>query len=91
MNALTQYIQTSNNQVTTTSEFIAQAFGKQHKNVLAKIEEIAKEIKADFFELNFKPKAKQVKTGSIFNFNQSALADFFIDKIGAADYDYFVA
>ncbi|MCG7657113.1 Rha family transcriptional regulator [Wielerella bovis] len=67
MNAISinfsEFIQIQNNQTITTSEFIAQAFGKQHKNVLAKIEEIAKEIKADFFELNFKPKAKQVKTG----------------------------
>ena len=57
------FVQIQETQPVTTSEFVAQAFGKEHKNLLARIEQISKEIKASFFELNFKPKAKQVKTG----------------------------
>lgn len=57
------FVQIQATQPVTTSEFVAQAFGKEHKNLLARIEQISKEIKASFFELNFKPKAKQVKTG----------------------------
>ena len=67
MNAISinfqNFVQIQNSQIVTTSEFVAQAFGKEHKNLLARIEQISKEIKASFFELNFKPKAKQVKTG----------------------------
>ena len=67
MNAISinfqNFVQIQNSQIVTTSEFVAQAFGKEHKNLLARIKQISKEIKASFFELNFKPKAKQVKTG----------------------------
>ena len=67
MNAISinfqNFVQIQNSQIVTTSEFVAQAFGKEHKNLLARIEQISKEIKASFFELNFKPKAKQVKPG----------------------------
>lgn len=51
---LTQFIQVQNNQVTTTSEFIAKAFNKQHKNVLLKIDELLSEIPANFATQNFK-------------------------------------
>ena len=57
------FVQIQNSQIVTTSEFVAQAFDKQHKHVLEKIEQISKEIKASFFEPNFRLKAKQVKTG----------------------------
>ena len=67
MNAISinfqNFVQIQNSQPVTTSEFVAQAFGKQHKHVLEKIEQISKEIKASFFEPNFRLKAKQVKTG----------------------------
>ena len=67
MNAISinfqNFVQIQNSQIVTTSEFIAQAFGKQHKHVLEKIEQISKEIKASFFEPNFRLKAKQVRTG----------------------------
>ena len=67
MNAISinfqNFVQIQNSQIVTTSEFIAQAFDKQHKHVLEKIEQISKEIKASFFEPNFRLKAKQVKTG----------------------------
>ena len=67
MNAISinfqNFVQIQNSQIVTTSEFVAQAFGKQHKHVLEKIEQISKEIKASFFEPNFRLKAKQVKTG----------------------------
>ena len=42
-----------NNQLTTTSLKIAERFGMEHKNVLAKIKKL--EIPADFGRLNFKP------------------------------------
>ena len=42
-----------NNQLTTTSLKIAERFGMEHKNVLAKIKKL--EIPADFGQLNFKP------------------------------------
>lgn len=67
MNAISinfqNFVQIQNSQIVTTSEFVAQAFDKQHKHVLEKIEQISKEIKASFFEPNFRLKAKQVKTG----------------------------
>ena len=67
MNAISinfqNFVQIQNSQIVTTSEFVAQAFDKQHKHVLDKIEQISKEIKASFFEPNFRLKAKQVKTG----------------------------
>ncbi|EFE50205.1 phage regulatory protein, Rha family [Neisseria elongata subsp. glycolytica ATCC 29315] len=67
MNAISinfqNFVQIQNSQIVTTSEFVAQAFDKQHKHVLEKIEQIFKEIKASFFEPNFRLKAKQVKTG----------------------------
>ena len=66
MNAISinfqNFVQIQNSQIVTTSEFVAQAFDKQHKHVLEKIEQISKEIKASFFEPNFRLKAKQVKT-----------------------------
>ena len=67
MNAISinfqNFVQIQNSQIVTTSEFVAQAFDKQHKHVLEKIEQISKEIKDSFFEPNFQLKAKQVKTG----------------------------
>ena len=67
MNAISinfqNFVQIQNSQIVTTSEFVAQAFDKQHKHVLEKIEQIFKEINASFFEPNFRLKAKQVKTG----------------------------
>lgn len=46
-------VQISNNQLTTTSLKIAERFGMEHKNVLAKIQKL--EIPADFSRLNFQP------------------------------------
>ena len=46
-------VQISNNQLTTTSKVIAEAFGVLHKNVLAKIQSL--EIPTDFSRLNFQP------------------------------------
>lgn len=51
---LTQFVQISHDQVTTTSEHIATAFNKQHKNVLQKIDEIIADIPTDFARENFK-------------------------------------
>ena len=54
MNALVQYIKTSNNQVITTSEFISQVFKKRHDNVIQSIDNLLSEIPADFAAQNFK-------------------------------------
>lgn len=63
MNALTQYIQISNNQATTTSEFIAQAFGKRHADVLRKIDELLTQVPDYFNKRNFAFNEKTVKVG----------------------------
>lgn len=57
-----QFVQIQHAQPVTTSEFVAKAFGKSHKNILAKIDEIITQV-PDFFEkLNFKPLEKTVKS-----------------------------
>lgn len=50
-----ELVQTHENQVTTTSKIVADTFGKMHKNVLAKIDEIISETPSDFNEQNFRP------------------------------------
>lgn len=55
------FVQIHNNQAVTTSEFIAKAFGKAHKNVLAKIDELLTQVPDSFGKLNFKPTEKVSK------------------------------
>lgn len=57
-----QFVQIQHSQPVTTSEFIAKAFGKAHKDVLRKIDQIAREIKASFYKRNFAPLEKRVKS-----------------------------
>ncbi len=59
---MTQLVNIINNQVKTTSNIIAETFGKAHKNVLQKIESL--EIPAEWHRLNFQPMVKTVDIGS---------------------------
>lgn len=56
-----EFIQIKDNTVITTSEFVAQAFGKLHKNVLSKIDELLTQVPDFFGKLNFKPSEKEYK------------------------------
>lgn len=56
-----EFIQIQNNQTVTTSEFVAKAFKKNHKNVLAKIDEILTQVPDFFGKLNFKPTENSYK------------------------------
>jgi Rha family phage regulatory protein len=56
-----QFVQINHSEPVTTSEFVAKAFGKEHKNVLARIEEIRTQVPDFFGKLNFKPTEKQRK------------------------------
>ncbi|PIT49150.1 hypothetical protein BHC46_02615 [Snodgrassella alvi] len=56
-----QFVQINHFEPVTTSEFVAKAFGKEHKNVLARIEEIRTQVPDFFGKLNFKPTEKQRK------------------------------
>ena len=58
-----QFVQISHSEPVTTSEFVAEAFGKKHCNVLAKIEEICTQVPDSFIKLNFKFNEKIVKVG----------------------------
>ena len=49
-----KFVQIHNNQTVTTSEFIAQAFKKQHKDVLRNIDNLLADIAPDFATQNFK-------------------------------------
>lgn len=49
----TELISVNGNTLTTTSLQVAEVFGRQHKNVLAKVESL--ECSKEFNELNFKP------------------------------------
>ena len=46
----------------TTSQIVAQAFGKEHKNVLQSIENL--ECSSEFHQLNFQPMVYEVEIGS---------------------------
>lgn len=61
--AFDNLVKTQNQEVTTTSKIVADTFKKQHKNVLAKIDEIIAETPTEFNELNFKPIEIDVKVG----------------------------
>ncbi|KES11918.1 Phage regulatory protein Rha, partial [Snodgrassella alvi SCGC AB-598-O02] len=50
---LEQFVQISHSEPVTTSEFVAKAFGKEHKNILRKIEEICTQVPDSFGERNF--------------------------------------
>ena len=56
-----QFVQINHSEPVTTSEFVAKAFGKEHKNVLARIEEIRAQVPDFFGKLNFKPIEKERK------------------------------
>lgn len=58
-----QFVQINHSEPVTTSEFVAKAFGKEHKNILRKIEEIFTQVPDSFFKLNFKFNEKLVKVG----------------------------
>lgn len=58
-----QFVQISHSEPVTTSEFVAKAFGKEHKNILRKIEEIFTQVPDSFIKLNFKFNEKIVKVG----------------------------
>ena len=53
------FVQVKNSQTVTTSEFIAQAFKKQHKDVLRGIDNLLAEIPADFAAANFREVEKE--------------------------------
>lgn len=67
MNAIalnfSDFIQVHNNQTVTTSEFIAQAFGKRHADVLRKIDELLTQVPDYFNKRNFAFNEKMVKVG----------------------------
>lgn len=50
-----QLVITYHEQVTTTSVLVAEKFGKEHKNVLASINNLQSECSEEFWQLNFKP------------------------------------
>ena len=56
-----QFVQINHSEPVTTSEFVAKAFGKEHKNVLARIEEIRAQVPDFFGKLNFKLIEKERK------------------------------
>ena len=58
-----QFVQINHSEPVTTSEFVAKAFGKEHKNILRKIEEIFTQVPDSFIKLNFKFNEKLVKVG----------------------------
>ena len=58
-----QFVQINHSEPVTTSEFVAKAFGKAHKHILAKIEEIFTQVPDSFIKLNFKFNEKLVKVG----------------------------
>lgn len=57
-----QFVQINHSEPVTTSEFVAKAFGKAHKHILAKIEEIFTQVPDSFIKLNFKLIGKEVKS-----------------------------
>ena len=57
-----QFVQINHSEPVTTSEFVAEAFGKAHKNILRKIEEIYTQVPDYFIKLNFKLIEKEVKS-----------------------------
>ena len=59
---LEQFVQISHSEPVTTSEFVAKAFGKKHKHILAKIEEICTQVPDSFGERNFALLEKEVKS-----------------------------
>lgn len=65
MNAIainfSEFVQIQNNQTVTTSEFIAKAFNKNHKDVLRKIDEILTQVPDFFGKRNFTPTEKHTK------------------------------
>ena len=66
MNAVVNFqdfVQVKNSQTITTTEFVAQAFKKEHKNVLRDIENLIANIDPAFAEQNFKAVERVQKTG----------------------------
>ncbi|UOP00515.1 Rha family transcriptional regulator [Kingella potus] len=66
MNAVANFqdfVQVKHSQTVTTSEFIAQAFKKQHRNVLRDIENLLADIDPAFAAQNFKAVERVQKTG----------------------------
>ena len=59
---LEHFVQISHSEPVTTSEFVAKAFGKEHKNILRKIEEICTQVPDSFGERNFSSLEKEVKS-----------------------------
>ncbi|WP_370577935.1 Rha family transcriptional regulator [Snodgrassella alvi] len=57
-----QFVQINHSEPVTTSEFVAKAFGKAHKHILAKIEEICMQVPDSFGERNFALLEKEVKS-----------------------------
>lgn len=58
-----KFVFTRGDQVVTTSNFVAEAFGKPHKNVLRDIDDILTQVVDFRIKLNFEPKAVSVKVG----------------------------
>ena len=56
-------VQSHNNQVTTTSKIVADTFGKLHKDVLRKIEQLSSETPISWYERNFTPIQTKVDLG----------------------------
>lgn len=56
-----EFIQIHNNQTITTSEFVAKAFNKNHKDVLRKIDEILTQVPDFFGKRNFTPTESNYK------------------------------
>ena len=66
MNAVVNFqdfVQVKNSQTITTTEFVAQAFKKEHKNVLRDIENLIANIDPAFAAQNFKAVERVQKTG----------------------------
>ena len=58
-----QFVQIKNDQVVTNSLKVAEAFSKQHKNVLQSLQRV--DCSAEFTELNFQPSEYIDSTGRV--------------------------
>lgn len=57
-------IKISHNQPVTTSLQVAEVFGKRHKNVLQKIDNLINELPENYRRLNFKPSERTTTSGA---------------------------
>jgi Rha family phage regulatory protein len=56
-------ISTQNNQLTTTSKSVAQVFGRQHKNIIQKLESL--DCSAEFTLANFSAHVEKIEAGAV--------------------------